>query len=106
MSDQRSPRISPLRIPVEIAIIAGSSTEVPFTSETIREAKERSTTTGSGRFGLGGWAPLAGFVGTIPQRTAWLRAWVSTRCRFNTVPEDRRDEGSRSAEYRRWMCRG
>src|SRR5438132_3193754 len=98
MSDQRSPRISPLRIPVDIAIIAGSSTEVPFTSETIRDAKEASTTTGSGRLGLGGWAPLAGLTETIPQRTAWLRDWVSTRCRFNTVPEDRRDEGPRSEE--------
>jgi len=36
----------------------------------IRRAKEGSTTTGSGRTGLGGWAPFAGLEAQMPQRTA------------------------------------
>ena len=46
---------------------------------TIRRANTWSTTTGSGRLGLGGWAPFAGFEAQTPHRTAWPRAWVSTR---------------------------
>ncbi len=43
----------------------------------------------AGRTGLGGCAPLAGFRSRMPQRTACPRAWVSTRCRFSTVPAER-----------------
>src|SRR4051794_41946569 len=88
MSDHLSPRISLRRRPVPIARAAGTSHDDPATAARSLVTSGSSTETSSARRGRGGWAPLAGFDGISPHRTAWPNACVRTRWVFSTVPAD------------------